>query len=86
MFNNFISDAETATWLAFVRFADDPILRAAVDVLQNWASVQRNLGRLEERASRSFLKFHENKCPASGKREAFSLIQAGDCLAGQQLC
>jgi len=51
-------------------------------VLQNWTAVQRDLGRLEEHAVRSILKFREDKCPASGKGEAFSLIQAGDCLTG----
>lgn len=82
MFNNFISDAEEAMGLAFDKFAADPVLRDAVDVLQNWAAVHRDLGRLEERASRSFLKFHKDKSRASGKEEAFSLVQAGDCLAG----
>lgn len=86
MFNNFISGAEVAMGFAFVTFEDDPMLRGAVDVLQNGAAVQRQLGRLEERANRSLLKFHEDKCSASGKRQSFSLIQAADCLAGWQLC
>ena len=29
--------------LAFVKFADDPVLRGAVNVLQNWAAVQKNV-------------------------------------------
>lgn len=52
----FVSDAEESAGLAFVKFVDDPILRGAADAVQNWAAVQRDLGRLKEHASRSFLK------------------------------
>lgn len=76
VFNNFINDAEEAMRLVFIKFAGDTILGGAV-VLQSLAVVQRDLSRLEERASRSFLKFHEDKCPASGKGEAVLLIQTG---------
>lgn len=33
MFNNFVSDAEEAMGFAFVTFANDPMLKDAVDVL-----------------------------------------------------
>lgn len=71
VFNNFINDAEEATGLSFVKFAVDTILRGAVDGLQNWAAVQRDLGRLEEDTSRSFLKFHEDKSPPLGMERPF---------------
>lgn len=76
-----------------VKFEDDAKLRAGgdgttpVNTLEGRAAFQRNFGKLEEWASRNFMKFSKGKSKVShlGKRNCQTTGQAGDLRNGKQL-
>lgn len=71
-------------------FADNAELRGVADVLDSWASLQRDLKKLRELANRNFLKFSSEICKVlpgmrgAGAGKPYAPVQAGNQLAEQQ--
>lgn len=65
VFNIFLKDLEEMAGSTVAMFAGEPT-GAAVDKLQGWAALQKDLGRLKEQASMNYWKFNKDQHPASG--------------------
>ena len=62
MFNIFINYLDDRIELTLTKFADDSKLGGEVDTSEGRAILQRDLDRLEERASKNNMKFNKDKC------------------------
>lgn len=68
-------------------FPDDAKLGAAVCTCEGRTATQRDLGRLEEWADGAPSKSTKTNAKSPpGMAKSPALVQAGDGLAGQQLC
>ena len=81
MFNIFINDVKEVTECLLMNFTDDAKLRGPVDTYGSRTAIQRDLDRLEEWTKRKLPKF--SKCTF---KVYTATVQAGNWLAGEQLC
>ncbi|GAB0183754.1 cAMP-dependent protein kinase inhibitor alpha [Grus japonensis] len=62
LFNIFISDLDDGIKCTLMKFADDTKLSGEVDTSEGRATLQEDLGRLEEQANKNLIKFNKHKC------------------------
>ncbi|GAB0182576.1 mitochondrial enolase superfamily member 1 [Grus japonensis] len=62
LFNVFISDLDDGIKCTLMKFVDNSKLSGEVDTSEGRATLQEDLGRLEEWANKNLMKFNKDKC------------------------
>jgi len=62
LFNIFVGDMDSGTECALSKLADDTKLRGAVNTLEGWDAIQRDLDRLERWTCVNLMKFNKVRC------------------------